>query len=501
MAPGGSRLKAFSAALGNFSVQYNFGCLSMAVAMMTTYQGTQVSAGSGLVSDFPEPAWAKLALVGAVFGGSFVGMIIMGYVGDILGRRVGMMTTLLFVVLGAVLSAAASTGSANDVYTTICGCRFLLGFGVGGIYPMAAATAAESGSEEEEEEAVDASGRIVYDHAKALEVTKAFFWQTPGSLAPYIVALALTLVPSGPDSTSLQFRLLLGLGAVPALGTLVASYLSSSDAPQQQAGGKVVAAKVDPWTVIREEPRHLAALMGTGGCWFLYDVSFYGTSIFTPQILASIFGSSESLTTLAWQSFVVGSMGLPGIISAIALMRPSPKEGEEKWAYASCLPPAIDRAMSGWTARDLNVYGFGLMTVCFAAMGLAYAMDAAPTVKFAIFCIIQFSLNWGPNPGTYVQPTQSFPRSIRTTMHGLSAASGKAGAVVGTFMYGPLKDAAGFAAVMWVQTALSILGALASYFLLPAAPAVEEAPAGGKAKASGLALDEDNDSDKPLLDA
>jgi len=43
----------------------------------------------------------------------------------------------------------------------------------------------------------------------------------------------------------------------------------------------------------------------------VYDISYFGTAIFQPLILKSIFGSSESLTSLCWQSVVVSAFGLP----------------------------------------------------------------------------------------------------------------------------------------------------------------------------------------------
>ena len=46
-------------------------------------------------------------------------------------------------------------------------------------------------------------------------------------------------------------------------------------------------------------------------------------------------------------------------------------------------------------------------------------------LKFITFCLITFALNFGPNVGTYVLPATCFPAAIRSTFHGLSAASGK----------------------------------------------------------------------------
>lgn len=44
-----------------------------------------------------------------------------------------------------------------------------------------------------------------------------------------------------------------------------------------------------------------------------------------------------------------------------------------------------------------------------------------------------FFANFGPNSTTFVLPAELFPTRVRSTCHALSAAAGKAGAIVGAF--------------------------------------------------------------------
>merc|ERR1719235_2622926 len=105
----------------------------------------------------------------------------MGAVGDILGRTRGMRMTLSISVLGAVLPALAC-GPAAQWYTIILLGRFILGFGIGGIYPLSAVGAAESG------------GSII---ERSLTTAWSFFWQIPGAVTPYLCAVMLDdLVPN-----------------------------------------------------------------------------------------------------------------------------------------------------------------------------------------------------------------------------------------------------------------------------------------------------------------
>lgn len=444
----------FVGAMGNFSIQYNFSCLSIAVAIMTSHQDVVVQSGDALAPDYPEPGWTKFTLLGLVFAGSVVGMICMGYIGDLLGRRAGMAATLSLVVLGALASALLPWGEPETVYILLCICRFLIGFGVGGIYPMAAATAAESSGAGEHQ---------------ATRVGQAFFWQAPGAMAPYAVAWVLLQIPAFDGVTSLQFRLLLGLGALPAFLVLWATLKQPAPAPSTAAA---VAAKPSPLEVARAHPEHFVTLIGTAGTWFLYDISFYGTAIFTPQILKSIFGSQESLDDLCWQSLIVSGMGVPGCLLGISQLK---SRG----------------------ARWLNIWGFILMAALFAALAICYNVDekGLSSLKFAIFCFLTFSFNYGPNPATYVLPAEAFPVEVRTTFHGLSAAAGKIGAVVGTFIYTPIANASGFASVMWLQFALSVLGAIVSVYCIAPTVGASAAVAAAAAKDSGEAAGDEEDEE------
>ena len=44
-----------------------------------------------------------------------------------------------------------------------------------------------------------------------------------------------------------------------------------------------------------------------------------------------------------------------------------------------------------------------------------------------------FFANFGPNSTTFIVPAEIFPARLRSTCHGISAACGKAGAIVGAF--------------------------------------------------------------------
>jgi len=50
-----------------------------------------------------------------------------------------------------------------------------------------------------------------------------------------------------------------------------------------------------------------------------------------------------------------------------------------------------------------------------------------------LYALTFFFSNFGPNSTTFVLPAELFPTSWKATAHGICAASGKAGAIVGAF--------------------------------------------------------------------
>merc|ERR1739848_45501 len=110
------------------------------------------------------------------------------------------------------------------------------------------------------------------------------------------------------------------------------------------------------------------------------------------------------------ENIIVLLMGLPGVLAALALV-------------------------SHIGSKRLNTIGFWILAVNFLALGIAFAVGASPATKFSLLCVVSFSINFGPNVGTYVLPAIAFPRHLRTTCHGISCFGGKCGALFGTMMF------------------------------------------------------------------
>jgi len=400
----------------------------------------------------------------------------------------------------------------------------LLGIGVGGVYPLSATKAAEDGGVE---------GRVDMQAA-----AWAFFWQVPGSMTPWLLALIMSVAEMSNDT---RWRLLLGLGAVPAAFVVVCSVvetrikkrekelqspvqspMSSKQIPNFSknfvpdsllkgdsppiptlpttrtlspmhpissmhttvgegsfsgsipsngsgrdsescndsgfdggggggscggGGGGVVTA----WELLQLRSTWVSLLV-SGGCWFIYDVAYYGVNLFGGQILTAINSSDDdnvsadaSIHRVAMQQLLALSMGIPAIILAI---------------YS--LP---------WGLKTLQVGGFLFISACFVLLAVLFKpLSHGPLknkkVLFAVYCLLLFSLTYGPNLTTFILPAQMYPREVRATFNGISAACGKLGAFTGVYVFGPLAETTSYATVMVVCGFLCVVGAAITHACL-----------------------------------
>ena len=127
--------------------------------------------------------------------------------------------------------------------------------------------------------------------------------------------------------------------------------------------------------------------------------------------------------------------------------------------------------------KPLQLFGFLALTVIFCVLGFDY-FSLSEAAMLTLYVAAQFFFNWGPNTTTFIVPGECFPTRYRSTGHGLSAASGKIGAIVAQVLSIPLlnKDAppncSGSACSPWLNRlmqlfALFMLCGFFSTFLIP----------------------------------
>ena len=387
-------------------------------------------------------------VTGAAILGAFVGAFAFGRIADVLGRKNVYITVAIVMVIGALASAFAP----NLIFLIVA--RFILGLGIGGDYPVSAVMMSEFSNRRDR-------GRLV---------GLVFSMQAVGLIVGPLVGLVL--LESGLGS-SLTWRIMLGLGAVPAAAVIYfRSKMPESPRFQSRVRGKsdraaaelqqFTGGTIDPSTSVGVEsrlmglrefvtnPRMILLMLGTAGSWFLFDYAYYGNTLSLPSILSEVSPNATLVTKLMMTLALFVIFAVPGYLLAVWKM--------DKIGH-----------------RRLQFIGFAVMAVSF--LGLAafpvLTVNVAPFI--AIFGVSYFFTEFGPNTTTFVLPSELFPVSMRTTGHGFAAGIGKLGAFVGVFLVPILETHIGLRGLLLVSGIAAILGfALTRVLPEPSGRSLEE---------------------------
>ena len=218
----------------------------------------------------------------------------------------------------------------------------------------------------------------------------------------------------------MTWRVLLGLGAVPAAAVLYLRLLMpESPRYQVQVQGRAeqAASQISAFTGGRvggdgtagprqelglraflTDRRWLIMLAGTAGTWFLLDYAYYGNTISTPQILGLISPHASTTTKIALQLAIFAVAAVPGYVLAIA-----------------CLDRIGHRRLQ-WT-------GFAVMALCFFIITAVPGLTTTVAPFLLVYGVSYFFTEFGPNMTTFVMPSELYPVAMRATGHGISAGS------------------------------------------------------------------------------
>jgi MFS family permease len=383
-----------------------------------------IGVASALVKQDWHLSSARLATLNAtMLAAAFIGALIFGRLADSLGRK------RVYWLVAAILAIAALASALAPSFWFLIGCRFLLGLGVGGDYPVSAVLMTEYANRKDR-------GRLV---------GLVFSTQALGLIIGPLVALACLGAGAGPDIT---WRILLGLGAVPAAAVV---YLRRRlpESPRYrahelirnnaQATGRA-GVQSEGVRAFLTSRKLLVTLAGTAGCWFLLDYAYYGNTISTPQIIGLISPHSSTMTTIAIQLAIFVVAALPGYALAIA---------------------RIDRIGH----RRLQLLGFLAMALCFGTIGVVPGMTTVIAPFLIAYGISYFFTEFGPNVTTFILPGEVFPVSVRGTGHGISAGIGKFGAFIGVFLFPILQANLGLRGTLLLTAGVAVLGGLLTLVL------------------------------------
>jgi MFS family permease len=387
-------------------------------------------------------------VTGAAILGAFIGAFAFGRIADVLGRKNVYITVAIVMVIGALASAFAP----NLIFLIVA--RFILGLGIGGDYPVSAVMMSEFSNRRDR-------GRLV---------GLVFSMQAVGLIVGPLVGLVL--LESGLGS-SLTWRIMLGLGAVPAAAVIYfRSKMPESPRFQSRVRGKsdraaaelqqFTGGTIDTSTSVSAEsrlmgfrqfvtnPRMILLMLGTAGSWFLFDYAYYGNTLSLPSILSEVSPNATLVTKLMMTLALFVIFAVPGYLLAVWKM--------DKIGH-----------------RRLQFIGFAVMAVSFLVLAAFPALTVNVAPFIAIFGVSYFFTEFGPNTTTFVLPSEVFPVNMRTTGHGFAAGIGKLGAFVGVFLVPVLETHIGLRGLLLVSGIAAILGfALTRVLPEPSGRSLEE---------------------------
>ncbi|KAL2317560.1 hypothetical protein Fmac_031436 [Flemingia macrophylla] len=405
------------------------------------------------------PTQVNNAITGVALCGTIAGQLFFGWLGDKLGRKKVYGITLVTMV-GCALASGLSFGStANSVVASLCFFRFWLGFGIGGDYPLSAVIMSEYANQKTRGSFVAAvfamqGVGILVAGGVAMLVSNLFLAAYPAPI------FAEDAVQSTQPEGDFVWRIVLMFGALPAALTYywrmkmpeTARYTAlvegdhnkavedmakvlDKDIPLGEPNTRVAATPSLSYQLFSSEfsEKHGLHLLGTTTTWFFLDIAFYSLLLTQKDIYpasglvykASQMNAIEEVFRLSKAMFVVALLAtVPGYWFTVYF---------------------IDKIGRYY----IQLVGFFVMSVCMLFLGQKYEeyrgeecssgekydyCNGKHTTFIILFGVTFFFANFGPNSTTFIVPAELFPARFRSTCHGISAAAGKAGAIIGAFV-------------------------------------------------------------------
>ncbi|KAK9770240.1 putative Major facilitator superfamily (MFS) profile domain-containing protein [Seiridium cardinale] len=432
------------AGVGFFTDSYDI----FAVSLLTAMLGIVYFPSAGAL-----PTSSDSAIKLSTSAGTVIGQLLFGYLADRFGRKKMYGIELIIIIFATFGQALSSSSPSVDIVGLIIFWRVLMGVGIGGDYPLSSIITSE----------------FATTKWRGAMMASVFAMQGIGQLVCALIMLFITLgfKEALLQSTSVttcngycavavdkMWRTLIGFGAVPAC---IALYyrLTIPETPRytfdvsrdvEKAADDVKAymsgkheghpdevARIEARTAAQSQmqipkaswsdffrhysiPKNGLLLLGTAGSWFMLDVAYYGLSLNNATILGVIGYSTKNVTS-TYQYLYNTAVG--NLIIVLAGAVPG------YWVSVATID-TLGR-------KTIQFMGFIILTILFCVMGFGYNYILAHSQNglLAIYVLAQFFFNFGPNTTTFIVPGEVFPTRYRSTSHGISAASGKIGSIIG----------------------------------------------------------------------
>lgn len=361
---------------------------------------------------------SNASLVGTIFG-----QVIIGVLSDRLNRKQSIVIATAFLVFGTILCAASHGKSVNGMFWMLIIFRGVTGFGIGAEYPSCSVSANEAANE-----TVRRRGGVF-----CLVTNLPLSFGGPFALIIFLIVYQIT------GSSNGLWRTMFAIGAFWPLSVFYFRYkMATSELFRKSAIRK----NTPYWLALKF---YWKRLLGTCGCWFLYDFVTFPNGIFSGTIISSVLKGADkhNLEKIAEWNLLLGIIAIPGVLIG---------------AY---LCDKIGR-------RNTLAVGFSGYIVFGLIIGLSFSKIKNIVPLFIVFYgLMMSSGNLGPGDMMGLVSSESFATPIRGTCYGISAAIGKVGAVVGTKVFTPIQVHIGERWTFIIAAICGLLGVLTAILFIP----------------------------------
>ena len=416
------------AGMGFFADAYDLFSISILTKLLGRiyFQDYHPGAKPGQLPINQNAAVTALALVGTLLG-----QLLFGYLGDRFGRKKVYGVSLALMIFSSIASGMTfgPTSNPSAVIGTLCCFRFFLGMGVGGDYPLSATIMSEYSNKNNRGALVAAVFAmqgigILAAATVSIVVVSIFKNHNPGT--PYGKSVEL-IKGSCPPEADFVWRIILAFGAVPAALTMY-SRMMMPETPRftLTVQGDVVKATHDVAKVTQTSVDHVEVaprqrmstrefvrqwwkpLLGCSVSWFMLDVAFYSQNLFQKDVFTAVgwIPKANTMNCLEETFKIARAQALIALGSTVP-----------GYWFTVFFIDKVGRI-------PIQIGGFLFMTIFMTVLAAAYNK---------LYTLTFFFSNFGPNATTFVLPGELFPTAWKATGHGIAAASGKAGAIVGAF--------------------------------------------------------------------
>lgn len=377
--------------------------------------------------------------------GIIVGQILVGVIGDWIGRRWGLIQDATIMFIGLIMLVCSWGVTQNGWVICYAWSLFFYGIGVGGEYPMTATSGMENAV---------GSGKVSTREDRlhrGRKVVSAFLMQGWGQFFNQVILILLLLIfhhgsgnaPYSKVAAQYTYRVSF---AIPAVGTAWLIYFRTFKIKASANRQLRAAKKKNAVTGYDVESLKLTfyyfggRVIATAGTWYMNDVFFYGNKLFQSEFIKVIIPDSTSIMPGWLYNLINVGVSLCGYYLASFL---------------------VDNKLYG--RKHMQSLGFLMDFIFFIIPGtqLSYYTSKDHIKEFqTMYFLSSFFQQFGPNCVTFLAAAEVYPVAVRATAHGFSAAVGKLGALTAAVGYSYWSTQTKFWVVPWFGLAGVILNVL-----------------------------------------